>query len=510
MIQLNKLRLLVLAVAAIALFGCTKVSDGTHTVSGRVSLCDPGFEGVELTISNERYGTFTTTTDEYGHYSFYEAPDGDYTVTPGKDGFTFTPASREITVSGGDVENQDFITIITWSAEYGRSAGLNAKAYQIIPTTDCGYAAAGFREMGPGNYDMWVLKLDRYGDIVWEYTFDAGGSELTDIAYSIRQTTDGGYVVAGETTNLSLGCIDLAVLKLNSAGELQWTRVYGGDNFDGARSIVETSDSGFFVAGYTDSYSTGLYDYWLLKLDEDGTMTSPEAMAVTYGYESRNETAYAARQCFSGGAPDGYVVAGTVEYERDAGGYPEPVSEALVQKVNIDFTEVWSNQFGAENADETGFNADNSVNTIEQTSDDGYILTGWTDYTGLGVSDLWVVKLTSGGEKEWEKSYDAGYTDRGYSIKQVSGGGYIAAGSRYNYEAGDYDFWILKLDGEGELQWDMTYNGNDGSEDEIRSICQTQDGGYVFTGNTQSFTGEDYVIIMKLDSSGQIPVNYRE
>jgi hypothetical protein len=142
------------------------------------------------------------------------------------------------------------------------------EAHAIIPTSDGGYVVAGETYHSAGRHDVWVLKLDGQGNVQWQKNY--GGTD-DDWAYAIAPTSDGGYVVAGRTKSFGAGRMDVWVLKLDGQGNVQWQKTYGGKGDDEARAIAPTSDGGYVVAGYTRSFGGG-YEVWVLKLEVDGTM----------------------------------------------------------------------------------------------------------------------------------------------------------------------------------------------------------------------------------------------
>ncbi len=142
----------------------------------------------------------------------------------------------------------------------------NDQVYSIIQTTDGGFAAAGYTaSFGAGNSDMYIVKLDSSGALQWNRTI--GGTNY-DNATSIIQTTDGGFAVAGYTG--AFAAYDYYIVKLNASGTLQWSKAIGGSGDDGAYSIVQTTDGGFALAGYTKSFGSGSGDFYIVKLDSNG------------------------------------------------------------------------------------------------------------------------------------------------------------------------------------------------------------------------------------------------
>ncbi|MEO0192922.1 MAG: hypothetical protein ABIM46_09095 [candidate division WOR-3 bacterium] len=178
--------------------------------------------------------------------------------------------------------NWDFLVLklnldgsLAWTKRYGGT--YDDYAYSITQTSDGGYAVAGSTwSFGVGGPDFLVLKLNPDGSLAWARTYGGPGSEE---AISITQTSDGGYAVAGSTYSFGAGNGDLLVLKLNPDGSLAWARTYGGGSSDWAWSIIQTTDGGYAVAGYTPSFGAGYEDFLVLKLNPDGSL----AWARTYG-----------------------------------------------------------------------------------------------------------------------------------------------------------------------------------------------------------------------------------
>jgi hypothetical protein len=167
--------------------------------------------------------------------------------------------------------------------------------------------------------------------------------------------------------------------------------------------------------------------------------------------------------------------------------------------LNNDGTVAWQKSYAG-----SGYN--NYAQSIQQTSDGGFIVAGGTDSFGAGVWDFWVLKLNSNGTVAWQKRYGGSGYDWAYSIRQTIDGGYIVAGRRDVYVLENYDFWVLKLNSDGTVSWQKRYGG--GSEDQAYSIQQTSDGGYIVAGNTYSFgAGSCNFWVLKLNSDGRISFN---
>ena len=309
----------------------------------------------------------------------------------------------------------------------------------------------------------------------WAKTF---GSGKGDVAYSIVQTSDGGYAVAGYT--ISKGAGNFYVLNLNGSGELVWDKTFGGGKGDVAYSIVQTSDGGYAVAGTTESYGTGSADLWILKLNSSGELVWAQTFGGSYG-----DYATSIVQTSDGG----YAVAGTTE------SYGAGSADFWVLKLDGSGELVWAQTFGGSYGD--------YATSIVQTSDGGYAVVGTMESYGTGSADFRVIKLDGFGELVWDKTFGGSFGDDATSIVQTSDGGYAVTGTTESKGAGSLDMWVLKLNSSGGLVWDKTFGGSD--DDYAASIVQTYDGGYVVAGYTESYgAGSRDFWVLKLNSSGEL------
>jgi uncharacterized delta-60 repeat protein len=386
-----------------------------------------------------------------------------------------------VTGPGGSDEEVkvDYISVGVWAKSYGGAGG--DWAYSIQRTSDGGYIVVGETgSFGAGYADLWALKLNSDGAVSWQKAY--GGIDW-DEATSIQQTRDSGYIVAGWTGSFGTGDYDFWVLKLNSDGTTSWQKRYGGTWDDSPFSIHQTGDGGYIMAGGTYSFGTGNADFWVLKLSSDGTV----AWQKRYG-GAGDDCARSIQQTRDGG----YIVAATT-YSFGAGG-----CDFWVLKLNSSGTVAWQKTYGGTGSD--------WVYSIQQTSDGGYIVAGETSSFGAGYSDFWVIKLNSTGAISWQKRYGGTGDDYAYSIQQTSDGGYVVAGETRSFGAGDWDFWVLKLNGNGTVAWQKTYGGT--GVDWATSMQQTSDGGYIVAGYTESFgAGYAHFWVLKLGSDGIIAFN---
>ncbi|MCX6353558.1 MAG: C25 family cysteine peptidase [Candidatus Aureabacteria bacterium] len=351
-------------------------------------------------------------------------------------------------------------------------------ASSIQQTSDGGYIVTGDTwSYGAGNGDFFILKLDSSGNKTWTRTF---GENDYDHAYSIQQTTDGGYIVAGDTGSYGAGLYDFLILKLDSSGNQTWARTFGGIDYDDVSSIQQTTDGGYIVAGSTESYGAGLNDFLILKLDSSGIQT----WAKTFGGNGY-DYATSVQETTDGG----YIVAGEIE------SYGAGSDDFLILKLDSSGNQTWAKTFGGNGYD--------YATSVQETTDGGYIVAGSTESYGAGGGDFLILKLNSSGDQTWAKTFGGSSYDCAFSIQQTFDGGCIVAGDTQSYGAGGGDFLILKLDSSGNQTWARTFGGS--NSDYALSIRQTSDGGYVAAGGTFSYgAGDGEFLILKFDSSGNI------
>jgi uncharacterized delta-60 repeat protein len=371
-----------------------------------------------------------------------------------------------------------------WTKTYG--GDLYDVTISSQQTSDGGYILAGWTEsFGVVDFDVWVLKLDSFGLIEWERTY--GGSE-DDWAFFIQQTSDGGYIVAGCTESFGAGLWDYWVLKLESDGDIEWEKTYGtADDYESPRSIQQTSDGGYIVGGWINKDpNTYYYDYWILKLESDGDIEWEKTYGGAY-----DDLALSLQQTSDGG----YIVAGRSD-SFNAGDL-----DIWILKLESDGDIEWQKTYGGSSSE--------YARSIRQTSDGGYIVAGWTYSFGAGKWDYWVLKLESDGDIEWHKAYGGTDDDLGRFIQETSDGGYIVAGWSRSFPGGGpvtSDVWVLKLFSNGNIEWERIYRGT--SVDSTGSVQETSDGGYIVVGWTWSFADPDGdAWVLKLYSDGDIAPN---
>lgn len=340
-------------------------------------------------------------------------------------------------------------------------------------------------------------------EIEWEKCF--GGSS-TEYPYTIKTTSDNGYIIAGWTFSNdgditeNKGGRDYWIVKTDQNGNILWQKTIGGSRWDSAFSAQETSDYGYIIIGNSQSDdgdvtqhhgSTTYDDIWVVKLNSQGDILWEKSLGG-----SLNDYSHSIQQTFDGG----YILVGVsfsndgdVMYEGEAG-HPNYWVVKLDESGNIVWQKIIEEECGLDP-------------TIKQTTDTGFIIYANTCLEGRNL-----IKLADSGEIQWVKFLDYGssianypYTD---SIQQTTDGGYVVIAIGATPSTSD-DFLVTKLDTMGNIIWQKSFGGS--GEDSPYSIQQTNDNGYILVGRSNSEDGDltenygldDYWIV-KLNSLGNL------
>jgi hypothetical protein len=314
----------------------------------------------------------------------------------------------------------------------------------------------------------------------WMKTF--GGKDI-DEGNSVQQTTDGGYIIVGyrdvnSFNNYNYG--DVWLIKTDSNGDETWNRNFGGTDLDAGMSVQQTTDGGYIIIGGTNSFGAGDIDVWLIKTDTNGY----ETWNRTFGGTDADE-GLSVQQTSDGG----YIITGYSSYSFGR------FYDVWLIKTDDAGNKIWDKYFG------TGSNLGYSV---QQTSDEGYIITGSVGFLD-GNSDVWLIKTDSNGDETWNRTFGGKNIDYGTFVRQTTDGGYIIAGCKNSVITGD-DIWLIKTDSSGNMIWDNTFGGI--SSDWGDSVQQTSDGGYIIAGMIGyriNIYNDEFgdVCLIKTDSQGK-------
>jgi len=330
------------------------------------------------------------------------------------------------------------------------------EGYSVQQTSDDGYIIAGATlSFGAGNWDIWLIKTGSNGNKEWNSTF--GGINY-DRGFSVQQTNDGGYIITGYTDSYGAGDSDVWLIKTDSSGNEEWNSTFGGSSGDWGYSVQQTNDGGYIITGYTDSYGAGNWDVWLIKTDSSG---NEEWNRVFGGINY--DRGFSVQQTNDGG----YIIIGyTVSYDADDTG-----CDIWLIKTDSNGNKEWHQTFGGSgtpNKFDMGY-------SVQQTNDGGYIIIGDTEIYYVAKSNIWLIKTDSSGNEEWNRVFGGSASDRGRSVQQTSDGGYIITGWATSYSVVDPDVWLIKTDSSGNEEWNYTYGFGENSGDWGYSVQQTND-----------------------------------
>ncbi len=417
-----------------------------------------------------------------------------------------------------------------WDYRFGGTVNDNFTCYQ--QTADGGFILGGVSYSGIsgdktqniwGGSDYWIIKIDSLGSKEWDKNF---GGTNDDVLYSLQQTTDGGYIlggqsnsgISGDKTQNTWGNWDYWIVKIDSLGNKQWDKDFGGTNYDVLYSLLQTADGGYILGGESRSgisgdktQSTwGYDDYWIVKIDSLGNKQWDKdfggtSVDVLLSLQQTPDGGY----ILGGGSQSGI---GGDKTQANWGGY-----DYWIVKIDSLGNKQWDKDFGGTSSD--------LLQSLKQTADAGYILGGYSasnisgDKTqaSWGWIDYWIVKIDSVGNKQWDKDYGGADMEEFYSIQQTADNGYLISGDSYSPISGDkteanlgYEqIWILKTDSLGNKIWDKTMFTP--GHDETGLAIQTKDGCFAIAScsdggvggyKTQPSWGDyDYWIIKFCDTT---------
>ncbi|PCH97829.1 MAG: hypothetical protein COB85_02440 [Bacteroidetes bacterium] len=393
-------------------------------------------------------------------YSYSWSPTGStndtlFALAMGAYSVTVTDANgciEMLTVNVSDGDNPIFQTTYEGAMDdFGRS---------LDEVTGGGYIVTGFTSsFGAGGTDVYLVRTDANGNHMWSKTY---GGAADDQGNAVIQTSDGGFIIAGFTMSFGAGESDVYVIKTNASGDITWTMAYGGASDDRGFSISELSGGGYIIAGGTNSYGVGNTDVYVIEIDANGAVQWTKTYGgagFDYGYSVQQTT------------NNGFIIAGYT-YSFGAG----DANAYLIKIDNVGNSE-WASFFGG--------NDDDELRSVEQTTDGGYIVAGYSKSFGNGKEDVFVVKVDQTGAETWSRTFGGDKVDIGNSVTESTAGGYIVAGSSFSFGSPSEKVYLVKIDANGGEEWSKTYGG--AYHDRGWAVIQTADQGYAVVGNATSF-----------------------
>ncbi len=379
-----------------------------------------------------------------------------------------------ILLAGQSASAQDLL----WSKHFG--GPYNEKGASCRTTYDSSIVLLGSTySYGAGDWDIYLIKLTSTGDTVWTRTF---GGDSTEYGYDMQVTPDRGFIVTGCTRSTGAGKKDVYLLKLDSLGQLQWSRTFGGAGDDEGLSVRQTFDGGYIVCGTTNSSGHGYTDVYLLKVNASGSLT----WSKTYG-GAGGDTGSAVRQT----ADSGFVLVGTT------GSFGTGYSSVYAVRTDKNGDSLWATTYGGARAD-LGY-------TVENTSDGGFIFGGATVPTGAGYYDAYLVKTDPTGSVEWENNYGGDKEDMAYSILETASGDFIIAGKTDSYNTYSKAY-LIRVNPIGDPLWTRYYGGD--KSDFGQSVIEDPSHDYYMLGYSFSYsTGGSDMYLLKIKGDEATDVN---
>ncbi len=368
----------------------------------------------------------------------------------------------------GDISGEFALLIGGGNDDFGSS---------VVETQDSNYVIAGItKSFGEGETDIILIKINRSGDVLWAKSYGGGDFEgyVSDEQNGaiVLETADKGFAISTVTVSWGAGRRDYMLMRLDSLGNHKWTRVAGGIERDGVRSVIEMFDGGFMLAGWTFSFPYGEENSLLMRYAADGELV----WSRTIGSDGRDKAQSVIE------VPGGSLVTGWSE------GNDED-SDFWVTRLSGAGYVLWSVTVGSDTSD-FAFSA-------AMSADSAYLIEGWTAGFGEGDADLMTVKLSRSGDLLWAKTLGGMSEEKGYDILPSDDRGITVTGHSVSYDGSI----LAQLSPTGDLEWarvvpDMTVY-------RISSFSGTLDGGYITAANTAEYgaVGRD-VFVVKFSDGG--------
>ncbi len=384
------------------------------------------------------------------------------------------------------ISNFSFSQHITFEKYYDFGLTNAEEGYCVQQTTDGGYIVAGRHTIGIGSEQMLLQKVDSTGLTQW-YKFYGGPGDSE--AHSVQQTTDGGYIMVGNTPGV-ISMYSIYLVKTNSNGDTLWTKIFAGENkpnySDDAYSVRQTFDGGYAIAGEFNNDSTDVG--YLLKTNANGdSIWSKQFIGFVGGaFYSMQEL------------PDsGFIMAGVIAQYTSGNN-----SFIFLVRTDKNGDSLWTKKIGKPTLSP-------GANSVSTTTDGGYIIVGTTDSL---QQKLYLIKTNSSGDTLWTKTYSGTGNDVGEGVQQTSDGGYIITGATTSYggSSGTEYLYLLKTNSSGNFEWRKTFGGTWGAS--LGDCIQvTSDGGFIISGFTSSYGNLDGdVFLIKTDSAGNVLTSVNE
>jgi hypothetical protein len=311
-------------------------------------------------------------------------------------------------------------------------------------------------------------------DTLWTKLY---GGQDNDRARSLSITSDGGFLMTGTIDPIAPGFTDAYILKTDADGNVEWNKTFAGAWSDASYDGHQTADGGYIVAGETKSFTNDAnWDILLYKLDSNGDSVWAKGIVAPGTQNGRSV------QEVAGG---GYILAGT--------SFDVSLFDVYLVRTDSNGDTLWTKTYGGPQND-WGWQA-------IQTSDGGFFISGFTASFGAGGNDVYLLRTDANGDTLWTKTYGGIGSDWSYAAVETSDGGFVVCGTTQSFGAGEGDVYLIKVNGDGDSLWTRTYGGT--ADERSFSLIQTSDGGFMIVGGTQSFGAGEYdMYVIQTDANG--------
>ncbi len=357
-----------------------------------------------------------------------------------------------------------------WQKVYGGKDDDIAKAVVMLEKGDTAVIGT-CKSFDAKRSDICVTRLSKEGQTKWRRLL---GGKKADHGIAISRAADGNLLILGEGKSFKHGGQDLYAAKLSLEGKVIWENSFGGDRDEYAGGIAGTKDGGALLVGDSESFSKkGYRDIFIVRVDKNGKMLSTKTIGGKLNDEAKALTRTA----------DGnFIMVGSREI-RSSGD-----ADFFLMKLNQNGEKIWARTLGQKYND--------VLYAVAPTPNGGIVATGKTRSYNSVQTDLPVMHFNKDGKLIWFKIYGFKYYDEGYAITMTKDGNYMVAGKTDSMGKGNFDDYILSLDGEGKLLWSGLYGGE--NQDIAHGITRTTDGAVVLVGESNSYSRSKKFFMIKL------------
>ena len=357
------------------------------------------------------------------------------------------------------------------------------RANTVMQTSDDHFLLAGYIDVSGSDQDIYLIKTDAYGDTIWTRTYPRQWSETPEV---LLEMSDNNYLLAGHAvTRTGPSLFDVLLMKIAPNGNLIWTKTIGvRDDDEQIYDMRPTSDGGYILCGQYDEGYTNIF-YYLLKINANGDSLWSTTYNPAEGDQARGRAVVVTDD-------NKFVIAGYVKRSNN--------NFAHIVMLDSDGQAAWSQTWDFEGAE--------YLHDIQKTTDNGYIVGGYTNSYGAGNLDYYLIKTDSEGDSLWARTYGGASSEFCYAVEQTTDGGFLMAGYGSSFGHGSLDGYLVRTDSNGDTLWTRSYGGS--GQDDAYDMIITSDSGFVLSGGTYSFGFGLNSYLIKTDNEGMVTAVFDE